>query len=62
MNCTVHIVLQVAITEARVDIPRHSWSPDFYSMSCSQASVVYPATNTYVERLKPDMTRRAFSS
>ena len=51
--------VQAAVTDARIDIPRHSWSPDFYSLSCNQASVVYPATNSYVEVLKPDMTRYA---
>jgi len=41
----------------RIDIPRHSWSPEFYSLSCNQVSVAYPATTAYVEQLKPDMTR-----
>ena len=48
---------QVVVTDARVDVPRHSWSSDFYSMSLSQASVVYPATEAYMSQLKPDMSR-----
>ena len=48
---------QVVVSDARIDVPRHSWSQDFYSVSLSQASVVYPATDSYVSQLKPDMNR-----
>ncbi len=51
------VLLQVVLTDTRIDVPRHSWSPEFYSLSFSQSSVVYPATTTYVQQLKPDMTR-----
>lgn len=48
---------QVVLTDMRYDVPRHSWSEDFYSLSCSQASIVHPATSGYIEQLKPDMQR-----
>ena len=50
------------MTNLRIDVPRHSWSPEFYSISCSQASMVHPATTSYVEQLKPCMTQCALSS
>lgn len=49
--------VQVVVSDVRVDVPRHSFSPEFYSLSCTQGSLAYPATTAYAECLKPDMER-----
>lgn len=49
--------LQVVLTNVRLDIPRHSWSPDFYTMSCGQVHVVLPVAQAYVDKARPNVTR-----
>ena len=50
---------QVVLTNVRLDIPRHSWSPDFYTMSCGQVHVVLPVAQAYVDKARPNVTRWA---
>ena len=59
---TCELEEQVVFANMRLDIPRDSASPEFYSVSCCQASLVHPATTNYVEQLKPDMSRFAISA
>ena len=48
---------QVVLTNVRLDIPRHSWSPDFYTMSCGQVHVILPVAQAYVDKARPNVTR-----
>ena len=50
---------QVVLTNLRVDIPRCSWSPEMYTLSCARARLLLPVAESQVASMMPDMTRYA---
>lgn len=48
---------QVILTNLRVDMPRHSWSPEMYTFSCAQGRFLLPVAADHVTSMTPDMTR-----
>ena len=48
---------QVVLTNLRVDVPRCSWSPEMYTMSCAQMRLLMPVAEAQVTNMMPDMTR-----
>lgn len=55
-------VPQVVLTNLRVDIPRYSWSPEMYTLSCAQARLLLPVAEAHVANMMPDMSRCSFTS
>ncbi len=53
------MIAQVVLTNLRVDIPRCSWSPEMYTLSCAQARLLLPVAQAQVDAMMPDMTRSA---
>lgn len=51
--------VQVILTNLRVDIPRCSWSPEMYTLSCAQARLLLPVAEQQVANMMPDMSRCA---
>jgi len=50
---------QVVLTNLRVDVPRCSWSPEMYTLSCAQARLLLPVAEEQVANMMPDMSRCA---
>ncbi|KAK9808775.1 hypothetical protein WJX72_003363 [[Myrmecia] bisecta] len=52
---TYRPLTEVVLTNLRVDIPRHSWAEDFYSISCGHLRLLLPVAKAYIERVKPNL-------
>ncbi|KAL3144165.1 hypothetical protein ABBQ32_003949 [Trebouxia sp. C0010 RCD-2024] len=50
-------IIEVVLTNLRVDIPRYSWSPEMYTLSCAQARLLLPVAEAHVAKMMPDMFR-----
>ncbi|KAL0042783.1 hypothetical protein WJX79_011021 [Trebouxia sp. C0005] len=50
-------ITEVVLTNLRVDVPRCSWSPEMYTLSCAQARLLLPVAEEQVANMMPDMSR-----
>ena len=52
--------MQVVLRGVRLDIPRHSWSQDFYSLRCPEVRVTLPASAAHAAAAaEPQPDRKA---
>lgn len=50
--------MQITLTDFRMDVPRHSYSPELYSFSCGHATFIFPAAYAYLQRLHAEVGRQ----